>query len=289
MGGSLDFPNDRALSSTTSAVADVIAALRLPSISSLANDIVGLSSLPPLPEPGSCQNIPGTAGRQEANNQLDVARSLMDSCVDAIDGMRKHQNRCAALTARLIEKLESSVALEGGILALDPWQQKISLSGMEAELAAVLQIPEWSASRLMVYATTLVRSLPATMAELEKGALDWGHAVIITQEATLLASTGISADSIAAFERLLLDKAEDSTLPSFREKARRLRERRHPESIVPRTRRAYTDRQMTRSHDRDGMSWLGLYAPSPTVEGIWEQCTAAAKAAQGPHENRTLT
>ena len=209
--------------------------------------------------------------------------------MDAIDGLRKHQNRCAALVAKLIEKLDASVALEGGILALDPWQQKTSLAGTEAELAAVLQIPEWSASRLMAHATTLVRALPATMAQLEKGDLDWEHAVVIAQEATLLASTGIAGDSIAAFELLLLDKTEDSTLPSFREKARRLRERRYPESIVPRTRRAYADRQMTRSHARDGMSWLGFYAPSPTVEGIWEQCTAAAQAAQGPHENRTLT
>ncbi len=37
------------------------------------------------------------------------------------------------------------------------------------------------------------------------------------------------------------------------------------------------------------MSWLGLYAPAPTIEGIWDQCTATAQAAQGPHEDRTLT
>ena len=117
MGGSPNFQNDRAVSSTTSAVADIIAALELPSISPLATDIVGLSSLHPLPEPGSRRNVAGDAGGQGTNNQLDVARSVMDSCVDAIDELRKHQNRCAALAAKLIEKLESSVALEGGILA----------------------------------------------------------------------------------------------------------------------------------------------------------------------------
>ena len=50
MGGSLNSPYDRAVSSTTPAVADVIAALQLPSISPLATDILGLSSLP------GCQN-----------------------------------------------------------------------------------------------------------------------------------------------------------------------------------------------------------------------------------------
>ncbi|POH73781.1 HNH endonuclease signature motif containing protein [Arthrobacter glacialis] len=37
------------------------------------------------------------------------------------------------------------------------------------------------------------------------------------------------------------------------------------------------------------MSWLSLYAPAATIEGIWDQCTLTAQAAQGPHEPRTLT
>ena len=37
------------------------------------------------------------------------------------------------------------------------------------------------------------------------------------------------------------------------------------------------------------MSWLNLYAPAPTVEGLWDQCTFTTQAAQGPHEDRTLT
>ncbi|WP_162182057.1 HNH endonuclease [Arthrobacter sp. PAMC 25486] len=209
--------------------------------------------------------------------------------MDAIEGLRWHQNRCAAFAARLIERLRSAVALEGSILSLDLWQQNNSLSGMEAELAAILQIPEGSSSRLMAQATTLVRELPTTMEHLECGELGWEHAVIIAEETTLLRTSGIAAESISAFELLLLGKASRSTLPSFREKARRLRERRYPESIVPRTRRAYADRHMSKSHARDGMSWLSFFAPAPTVEGIWDQCTTTAQAAQGPHEERTLT
>lgn len=37
------------------------------------------------------------------------------------------------------------------------------------------------------------------------------------------------------------------------------------------------------------MSWLSLYLPAPTAEGIWDQCTLTAQAAQGLHEDRTLT
>lgn len=37
------------------------------------------------------------------------------------------------------------------------------------------------------------------------------------------------------------------------------------------------------------MSWHSVFAAAPTVEGLWEQCTATAQAAQRPHEERTLS
>lgn len=43
---------------------------------------------------------------------------------------------------------------------------------------------------------------------------------------------------------------------------------------------------MIRGRSQDGMSWLRPYAPAPTVEGICDQCAAAA---QRPHEARTLS
>ncbi|SEE49741.1 hypothetical protein SAMN04489740_1565 [Arthrobacter alpinus] len=78
-------------------------------------------------------------------------------------------------------------------------------------------------------------------------------------------------------------------MPSFREKARRLRERQHPETIPARTRKANEDRCLRVNRRQDGMSWLSLYAPAPTLESIWDQRTSTAQAAQGPHEERTLT
>lgn len=73
----------------------------------------------------------------------------MDSCVDAIGAFRRHQNRGAAFAARSFERLRSAVALEGSILSLDRWQQSNSLASMEAELAAILQIPEGSSNWLI--------------------------------------------------------------------------------------------------------------------------------------------
>lgn len=296
MGSSQEFPTERDGSSTAESVADFIAAPFLPSIEPLGAYIERLSALPRLPIPDGGA---GSKGGQDADasgqghnvprSQLEAARRAIDECFDGIAGLKKHQNQSAALAAILIERLHSVAELEGGILGLDRWQRRTSLAGMEAELAAVLQLPEGAAAKLTIHANTVVRKLPATLARLQSGELGWEQAIIIAEETTLLTDTGVVGERIADFELLLLTKAQNSTVTSFREKSRRLRERRFPETIVPRTRKAYADRMMTKSRSRDGMSWLSLYAPAPAVEGIWDQCTATAQAAQGPHEDRTLT
>ncbi len=301
MGNLQNFPYERAGISTTAAVVDLIAALAPPPIQPFATDILAMELLPLFPDTINGSRVPGTdnidgEGFQDpdtsaptaCDSQLDYARRLMDDCISSIDALNKHQNRCAGMAAVLIDRLASSIELEAGILSLDAWQQKNSLSSMAAELAAVLQLPEGSANSLMLHSTTLVRQLPATMQHLHSGELGWDHAVIIAEETSLLRVSGVSEEATAAFELILLGKAQNCTIPSFREKSRRLRERRYPESLVPRTRKEYADRRMTKSRARDGMSWLSFYAPAPTVEGIWDQCTATAQAAQGPHESRTL-
>ena len=213
----------------------------------------------------------------------------MDGCTDAIAALHKHQNQCAALAAVLIARLESTAVLEGSILAVDSWQCDISLMSMRADLAGILSVSEGVAGQLILHAGTLVNYLPATMASLSSGWLGWDYAVIIAEETSLLREAGLGQETVDAFEQVLLGKAAGATLPSFREKARRRRERFYPETITPKTRREYSQRRLGVSRARDGMSWLSLYAPAPTVEAIWAQATLTAQAAQGPHEERTLT
>ncbi|SEE70287.1 HNH endonuclease [Arthrobacter alpinus] len=281
MGSSTDFPESRGDSSTTASVAELIAALPLPRVEPLEHCLHALRELPPRPAP--------RATGPASYSQLDGVRSLMDQCLHAVAALHRHQNQCAALLITLVEQLESTTLIEGRLLSLDPWQRTHSLDQVRAELAITLHIPEGAAGRLMAHATTLVRELPESLAAMESGELGWDYAVVIAEESDLLRTTGIPTETVAGFEQQLLSKAEGSTLRSFREKARRLRERSHPETIPARTRRAYTDRRINISRSLDGMSWLSLYAPSPAIEAIWDQCTLTATAAQGPHETRTLT
>ncbi|SED80827.1 HNH endonuclease [Arthrobacter alpinus] len=281
MGSSTDFPVPRGDSSTTASVAELIAALPLPRVEPLEHCLHALHELPPRPAPRET----GPA----SYSQLDGVRSLMDQCLHAVAALHRHQNQCAALLITLVDRLESTTLIEGKLLTLDPWQRTHSLDQVRAEIAITLHIPEGAAGRLMGHASTLVRQLPATMTALRAGDLGWDYAVVIAEETELLRATGLDTETVAGFEQQLLSKAEGSTLRSFREKARRLRERSHPETIPARTRHAYTDRRLGITHSTDGMSWLSLYAPSPAIEAIWDQCTLTATAAQGPHETRTLT
>ena len=75
----------------------------------------------------------------------------------------------------------------------------------------------------------------------------------------------------------------------FRHKARTWRERHHPVSIEKRHAKSVLDRRLEYAPDRDGMAWLSAYLPADQAAGIWNGITAAARALQGPTEDRTMT
>ncbi|WP_269937669.1 HNH endonuclease signature motif containing protein [Arthrobacter sp. HY1533] len=292
MGGSVNFPANREGSSTTGAVAELLDAFTFPTIIPLATDIAALEGLPDYPDPNMAAVPDATVSdraRDVPDSRLTGVRALQDSTTTALAAMHRHKNQGAALTAVLVERMLSAAEAEAALLELDPWQRETSRAGVRAEIAALFNITEGYAGALMIDAATLVRHLPATMEQLSAGVLGWEHAVIIAEETSLLRAAHLPQDVIDAFEQVLLGKAEHATLHSFREKARRTRERAYPETLVPKTRQAYERRQLGISRSRDGMAWLNLYGPSPTIEAIWAQCTATAQAAQGPHEERTLT
>ncbi|MHA7269325.1 HNH endonuclease signature motif containing protein [Arthrobacter sp. HLT1-20] len=280
MGGSRNFPESRDDSSTTASVADLVAGLALPSIEPLSTDMAALLQLP---------KLPSLSAEPSQQCQLFVVRDIMNDCVEIAAALTALSNRTAAALAAVLERFGSAAAMERGILGLDTWQNGMSVAGDTADLASVLGVTATAAACQVEHSAVVVRSLPATMAQLESGGLAWSRGVVVADETSLLRECGIPAATIDDFESLLLEKARDCSLNSFKGKARRLRERLHPESVGTRTRQAFEKRSLRVSRAHDGMSWLSLYAPAPTVEGIWDQCTLTAQGVQGPHESRTLT
>ena len=285
MSNPVESPGDRGLPATTLGAAAIIAALALPTVARFPQDDPAFLALPSF-IPG--QEPPAGPG-ESLPTQVDIARAVMDDCVETLTALQRLEHATAACRAAVVERLDAAAYAEGTALGFDRWQRELSAMTARADIATTLTVTESAAAALIEHDTALVREHQATWAALQAGELSWAHAVVILDECRTLASTGVNPIDLGSFEQLLLDRAGASTVPSFRQHARRLRARSHPESIATRTTEAFEKRSMHREPGEDGMSWLTLTLPAPTVEGIWDHCTQVARAAQNPGEPRTLT
>nr|WP_231941069.1 HNH endonuclease signature motif containing protein [Arthrobacter sp. U41] len=207
--------------------------------------------------------------------------------------MARWEARAAALKVRLAAAyLRAADALAPPAVALhDNMGQEMAVT---AEIACALTVSEQTAGAFLGDCLALTKTLPLTLAALTAGTISWAHARIMVDETTSLDPAGA-----AALEAHFLDPAAPNPargcpagelVPGrFRAKARTWRERHHRESIEQRHARCAADRRVEFRPDTDGMAWFSAYLPADTAAGIWERTTAAARALQGPEEERTLT
>ncbi|WP_083266398.1 HNH endonuclease signature motif containing protein [Arthrobacter sp. U41] len=223
----------------------------------------------------------------------DPLRDLAGDCLDGLTVMARWEARAAALKVRLAATyLQAADALAPPAVALhDNMGQEMAVT---AEIACALTVSEQTAGAFLGDCLALTKTLPLTLAALTAGTISWAHARIMVDETTSLDPAGA-----AALEAHFLDPAAPNPargcpagelVPGrFRAKARTWRERHHRESIEQRHARCAADRRVEFRPDTDGMAWFSAYLPADTAAGIWERTTAAARALQGPDEERTLT
>ncbi|WP_083266550.1 HNH endonuclease signature motif containing protein [Arthrobacter sp. U41] len=223
----------------------------------------------------------------------DPLRDLADGCLDGLAVMARWEAQAAALKVRLAAAyLQATDALAPPAVALhDNMGQEMAVT---AEVACALTVSEQTAGAFLGDCLALTKTLPLTLAALTAGTISWAHARIMVDETTSLDPAGA-----AALEAHFLDPAAPNPargcpagelVPGrFRAKARTWRERHHRESIEQRHARCAADRRVEFRPDSDGMAWFSAYLPADTAAGIWERTTAAARALQGPEEERTLT
>ncbi|RAX47659.1 endonuclease [Arthrobacter sp. AQ5-06] len=167
-------------------------------------------------------------------------------------------------------------------------------AGAFAEVACVLTVSERTAGALLVEAYELTTTLPLTLTALQAGTISWQHARIMVDETVNLDPAGAQA-----LEAHFLDPdapnpargcpAGDLIPGRFRHKARTWRERHHPVSIEKRHVRGVQNRRLEYAPEHDGMAWLSAYLPADQAAAIWDRTTTAARALQGPHEDRNLS
>ncbi|MDJ0339956.1 DUF222 domain-containing protein, partial [Cryobacterium sp. PH31-O1] len=156
--------------------------------------------------------------------------------------------------------------------------------GLVAEMACALRIPAGTASGLLQESRQLVVERPDTLTALRSGEISLRHA------RRLLDQLGsVPQPARAELEAVLLPHARRLTPTQFEGKARKLRERFHPDSITVRRARCLADRRVQFFPDKDGMATLWLRAAGEDLQAVYTRVTDAALSLQGPDEPRTLS
>ena len=213
---------------------------------------------------------------------VDVPERLLDAIGTTDRLMASH----AAVRARLIDSLHREVveversrphSRTGHALAEHARQLVV------AELAASLRISGTAAAHLVAESQMLSRRLPATLEALAAGEVSYRHASVVVDNAYSLPD-----DALPDFERAILPEARRLNVPRFRERARRLRERHHPESLTVRRRTQFERRSVTVEPARDGMAWLGIYGPAEKIIAIDDRLDRIAASLRSPDDPRTF-
>ncbi|MFJ6281998.1 DUF222 domain-containing protein [Pseudarthrobacter oxydans] len=226
----------------------------------------------------------------EPFSAADPLAGLADGSLDILAGAREAEAGLAGLKARAAMKYADTAH------ALAPPGMPVQAQEMAvaAEIGCVLALGPRAASAFLSVSHALTSTLPLTLAALHAGTISWQHARVMVDEAATLDPAGV-----AALEAHFLDPdtprpaaaATIGEMPAhrLRHKARTWRERHHPESIEKRHTKAVADRRVEYRPDQDGMAWLSACLPADQAMAGWNRLNALARAAQGPHEPRTLT
>jgi hypothetical protein len=150
------------------------------------------------------------------------------------------------------------------------------------EIATATRRSERTVATMLNDAEQFVNDYPATLAALETGRVSALHTRhLITHACTL------PAEARPEFEAKLLEEAAVMTAQRFAEKARRMRETAHPESITVRTQQARDKRSVWLGPECDGMATLTCYLPAVETVAIDDLLDKIARAERSDTDPRT--
>ncbi|MCS5719507.1 HNH endonuclease [Herbiconiux sp. CPCC 205763] len=222
---------------------------------------------------------------------LFVARTEeLDARLDAvIDELREVDLLTAGLDARRARGLAAAAVIadeRAGLVSPVGRDFSAARDGertlVAVEIATATLRSERTVARLMNEAEQLVRDYPTTLAALENGRVSALHTRHLVAHACTL-----PADARPEFEARLLVEAAVSPAHRFAEKARRMRETAHPESIVVRNRQAREERSVWLSPECDGMATLTHHLPAVDAVAIDDLLDKIARAERSDTDPRT--
>jgi hypothetical protein len=155
------------------------------------------------------------------------------------------------------------------------------------ELALVLNCSRTAATQLWEQCTTLRQRLPATLAALADGALDWPRARAIAAELGWPARQSPD-DVVAAVEAVVLPQAAELSITRLRALVRRELVKADPAAADRRRKQAERDADVTARGLGDGLGELRATLPWPQVAAMRAQVDAEARARKAAGDPRPL-
>ncbi|MDK1359862.1 DUF222 domain-containing protein [Arthrobacter sp. zg-Y1219] len=235
------------------------------------------------PTDAESASAPGYRDGFTGSLALQGVEVLDDEEASAVLTRLDHVIRWAqAQQAKVLHRIETVYRedIRSATGTIDP-QLAFSLAASEA--ATILQLPYNTGKRLMVQAGTLCQTHTATLTKLQDGGISYGHVQTVLEQ-----SVGVPRPALPDFEAKLLELAAGQTQPQFGVRARRLREKEYPETIVERQLTAFEQRKVCLEPAQDGMSWLSALLPAEKAQVIFTQLCQAARGEQAAGDPRTV-
>ncbi|MCQ1954702.1 HNH endonuclease signature motif containing protein [Arthrobacter sp. zg-Y238] len=204
-----------------------------------------------------------------------------DMVGDALFRMAHLMSWVQALQARLVNRM-NEIFRDDFHAASGQLEPAMAFSLASSECAAILNVPQVTAQRMMFEAGMLCGTHAATLAGLEDGRLSYQHAQVVLEQCE-----NVPAEKLPGFEADLLEAAEGKTRAQFSAKARRLRERKFPDTISKRHLTAFEQRKVTLDREEDGMSCLSAYLRAEEAQQIYTTLSTAARGEQAAGDGRS--
>ncbi|MGY4857388.1 hypothetical protein [Cryobacterium sp. AP23] len=207
---------------------------------------------------------------QAQARRIELLLELQDWSEDPRVSSRLHGDRESIATAdRNAATMTDDQARAAAYARWD--EHKIARRTIVTETACLTRTAERTIEHQLDEARFLYSYAPLTFDALSKGEISYRHATALLDQIRAIPDA-----EQAAFEEAVLPVAKSQPVGRFKDRARRLRERRHPESIVTRSKDALTERRTFWEPAHDGMGWLHWYGTAEQTKAAWDRITSTA-------------
>jgi hypothetical protein len=165
------------------------------------------------------------------------------------------------------------------------WEdQEIARRTVISEVACTLHLAARTAENLIQEAAIFAGPMKATLQAMSSGEISYRHGQVLMEQLSF-----IPLEEAERFEAQLLPVARDLTVGKLKARARRLRERAHPETITKRATAALADRAVWWEGRPDGMGTLTWYGTAQQTLAAHDRLTSIATATQASeHHDESL-